>query len=211
MTPSTFTYRVFPSEVVSNTHDFEVRPVVHNHRRMRGVFARRAIAASECSLYVGAYPGYRKKRENNTIKVASYSKQHKVDERTAIRKVVAYCFSLRNVDPGYVLDPTDEQGNLLPEFIPYIACYVNEPPPDSPTKTAYVYNRPRQRYEVWLLHAVAQDEEVFVYYGGQYLRDYPINPDGRDEHFCHFIPAESILKPDRRGIPPPLCLPDISD
>ena len=210
MSPASYVYRTFPPEVVSNTHDFDVRRVVHNGRHMRGVFARRTIGVPECSLYMGVYPGYRIRKEESELKVAHYAAQHAVDRRTAIRKVVAYTLSLREKDPGYVLDPTDEEGNLVPEFIPYLVCYINEPPPECPAKAAFVYNQPRQRYEVWLLQGVEQDEEVYLYYGRQYVRDYPFNPNGKDEQFSHYIPSESIFNLDRRGIPAPLQVPDVA-
>jgi hypothetical protein len=205
-------YRVFPPEVASNSNDFEVRCVIHNGQRMRGVFARQAIAVSECSLFMGTYPGLRMSKEENARKVAQYAAQHGVDHQTAVRHTVAYTLSLRDHDPGYVLDPTDEQGTLLPEFIPCLVCYINEPPPGCPSKAAFVYNQPRQRYEVWLLQAVQQDEEVYLYYGKHYVRDYPINTGANDGMFSHFIPADSIFKPDLRGMPATLQVPgmDIS-
>ena len=209
MSPATHVYRIFPPEVVSNTHDFDVRWVVHNGQRMRGVFARRTIAAPECSLYMGIYPGHRMRKEESALKVARYAVQHGMDQRTATRKVVTYTLSLREKDPGYVLDPTDEEGNLIPEFIPYLVCYINEPPPEWPAKAAFVYNQPRQRYEVWLLQAVEQDEEVYLYYGRHYLRNYPINSNACDGRFSHFSPLESVFNLDRRGIPAPLKVPGV--
>jgi hypothetical protein len=207
MTQETRIYRTFPPEIVSNSHDFDVRWVVHNGRRMRGVFARRPIAVSECSLFMGSYPGHRRSREESALKVARYADRHSAEKLTAIQKTGTYTLSLRDHDPGHVLDPTDENGNLLPEFIPYLVSYINEPPPEFLPKAAFVYNQPRQRYEVWLLQAVEQDEEVYLYYGKHYIRDYPINPGASDERFAHFIPAESILKPDQRGIPATLQVP----
>lgn len=204
MPQETYVYRVFPPEVVSNTHDFEVRWVVHNGWWMRGVFARRAIGIPECSLYMGSYPGRRMTKEENALKVTHYSVRHCVDNMTAVRKTVIYTLSLNRYDPGYVLDPTDEEGELCPEFIPYLVIYINEPPPGKPCKAAFVYNRPRQRYEVWLLQAVEKDEEVYVYYGLNYIRDYSIDPHVHDDQLSHYIPSESVLKPDLRGIPEPL-------
>ena len=209
MEQSAYIYRTFSPEVVSNSHDFDVRWVMHNGRRMRGVFARRSIGARECSLYMGVYPGYRMKKEDNALKVTRYAAQHAVGHLTAVRQTVAYTLSLRDHDPGYVLDPTDDNGNLLPEFTPYLVCYINEPPPERPAKAAFVYNQPRRRYEVWLLQAVEQDEEVYLYYGRHYMRDYPINPNACNERFSHFIPSESIFNLDRRGNPLPLQVPDV--
>jgi hypothetical protein len=201
-------YRIFPPEVVSNSHDFEVRQVVHNDRCMRGVFAKRSIAVSECSLFMGSYPGYRRSKEESALKVARYADRHSVEKLTAIQKTGAYTLSLRDHDPGYVLDPTDDNGELLPKFIPYLVCYINEPPPGFTAKAAFVYNQPYLRYEVWLLQTVEQDEEVHLYYGKYYIRDYPINPGIGDERFAHFIPNESVFHPDRRGIPAALQVPE---
>ena len=196
-----FVYRVFPPEVVSNTHDFEVRPVLHNRQWMRGVFARRSIPAADCSLFMGTYPGLRMSREESAQKITRYVARYGVDRQVAIRQTVAYTLSLRDRDPGYVLDPTDEDGNLLPEFIPYLVCYINEPPPGCPCKAAFVYNQPRKRYEIWLLQAVQQEEEVFLYYGSHYVRDYPINTLVMNGKISHFIPTDGISDP-RSARPP---------
>jgi hypothetical protein len=173
---------------------------------MRGVFARRRIGIPECSLYVGIYPGYRKSKQEIADKFTSYAARHLVDKQTAIRKTCSYNLSLERVDPGYRLDPTDEEGALLPEFTSCVVCYINESPPESLPQAAFVYNQPRRRYEVWLLHAVEQDEEIFLYYGKYYFRDYPFNSscDGR----FHCIPVNSVLTPDRRGVPAPLQVPE---
>lgn len=202
-------YRVFPAEVLSNTFDFDVREVVHNGQKMRGVFARRSINASECSVYIGLYPGHRMKKEDSLRKAESYAVRHAANPQMAIHNITAYKFSSQQRDPGYVLDPTDDDGNLAEEFIPYIAGYINEPPPDHKAKSAYVYNLPRRRYEAWLLQAVERDEEIFVYYGEKYFRDYPINPDARSQPAANLIPAESIFTLDPRGIPQLLQVPEI--
>jgi hypothetical protein len=208
MPSSAYTYPVFPIEVASNTHDFDVHRVVHNGQAMRGVFARRHIHPSECSLYMGIYPGYRRSKEEIASKVSRYAARYCMDVQTALRKTCAYNLSLEQLDPGYRLDPSDERGVILPEFRDCIVCYINEPPPGHLSKAAFVYNQPRQRQEVWLLQAVGPGEEVYLYYGKQFLRDYPINSacDGR---FSHYIPPDSILIPDRRGVPDPLLVPEL--
>ena len=124
---------------------------------------------------MGTYPGYRKKKEEIARKVANYVAHNSVDYLTGVRKTVAYALSLREHDPGYVLDPTDDDGDLYPEFENYLVGYINEPPPKFPSKAAFVFNLPRQRYEVWLLKAIEKDEEVYLFYGKNYFRDYPIN------------------------------------
>jgi hypothetical protein len=209
MISCSFCYRVFPPEVPSNTYDFDVRLVVHNGLRMRGVFSKRAIASNECSLFIGTYPGLKKSKEENALKISRFASRHSFDELTAIRKLAKYSLSLKRIDPGYILDPTDDEGNLLQEFVPYQGVYLNEPPPGSLAKAAFVYNHPRQRYEIWLLKAVERDEEVFQYYGKTYFRDYPFNAGGCDGKVFYIIPTGSIFAPDTRGIPPPLEVPDL--
>lgn len=41
------TFRVFAADMMSNTHDFGVRYVTYDGRRMYGVFARQRAAAGE--------------------------------------------------------------------------------------------------------------------------------------------------------------------
>jgi hypothetical protein len=146
-------------------------------------------------------------KEENARKVVQYAARHGVDHQTAVRHAVAYTLSLRDHDPGYVLDPTDKEGALLAEFIPYLVHYINEPPPGYPSKAAFVYNRARQRFEVWLLQGVEKDDEIFLYYGKHYVRDYPVNAEASDGQFAHYIPADSTFRPDVRGAPAPLQMP----
>lgn len=210
MTQGSYVYRIFPPEVVSNSFDFEIRPVIHNGTRMRGVFARRPIMARECSLFMGVYPGFRVKKEDSLRKISRFSQKHNVEINIAARKMAAYTLSLKEKEPGYVLDPTDEEGLLAEEFIPYLAGYINEPPPQQPVKSAYVYNQPRARYEAWLVQPVAKDEEIFVSYGRHYLRDYPINPDSFSQQPAHYIPLGSEFIPDPRGSPEPIQVPEVA-
>jgi|WetSurMetagenome_2_1015567.scaffolds.fasta_scaffold89996_2 hypothetical protein len=209
MSPNPFQYRVLPPEVMANTHDFEVRRVVHNGKVMRGVFPRHSIDTLACSLFVGVYPGHRKSRQENALKIRRYAARHAVDELAATRITALYNLSLKNIDPGFILDPTDDEGNLTPEFVPYIVSYINEPPPEYQAKSVFVYNRPRQRYEVWLLQAVEPDEEIFLFYGRNYMRDYPFSANTNDSRYSYTISAESIFIPDQRGIPALLDVPDL--
>jgi len=202
-----FSYRAFPPEVISNTHDFDVRWVIHNNRCMRGVFARRPISLTECALFIGVYPGHRRSAEEMDTKASHYATCHLVDVETAKRATSAYVLSLKRYDPGYVLDPGGEEGDLLPEFAPGIVLFLNENPPGSVPKASFVYNIPRQRYEVWLQQAVERDEEIFLFYGSQYFRDYPVDAEAGQDRYYYLIPAESVFMPDRRGIPAPLHLP----
>ncbi len=193
--------------MISNTFDFEVRLVIHNGRRMRGVFARRGIETGETPAFIGVYPGRRKNETEMERKAAQYAARHGVDLRTASRKTNAYVLSLERVDPGYSLDPTGEDGELLPEYAAGIVCYLNENPPGCVPKATFVYNLPRSRYEVWLQQEAAQDEEIFLFYGKQYFRDYPVDIEAGESRYYYLIPAESVLAEDPRGIPAPLQLP----
>ncbi len=201
------TYVTFPNEVISNTHDFEVRWVIHNQRQMLGVFARRAITETECSLFIGVYSGLPKTQQEVQDKIVRYAERHSIEKKTAAAKVNAYSLRRRHYDPDHILDPTDEDGNLLLEFKPYITCYVNEPPPGCSANAAFVHNRPRRRYEYWLIEPIGQDQEVFIRYGENYLRDYPINRQAANGRHSYFIAEGISFELDRRGAPAPLCLP----
>jgi hypothetical protein len=200
-------YRVFPTEVVSNTFDFDVRPVTHNGRRMRGVFARRQIRDGECAVFIGAYPGIRRSEKEHAEKTARYAARRGADPQAAKRKIAAYVLSLKRPDPGFVLDPTDEEGELRPEFAGGIVLYLNENPPGAVPKASFVWNAPRNRYEVWLRQAAAQDEEIYLYYGRSYSRDYPVDAGLGEDPKYYLIPEGSAFREDPRGIPPPLQLP----
>jgi hypothetical protein len=207
MTQADFFYRVFPPDVISNTFDFDVRQVTHNSRSMFGVFARRQIRDSECAVFLGVYPGKRRSEKEQDEKAARYAERHGVEWNAAKRRMAAYVLSLKRPDPGYVLDPTDEEGGLAPEYAAGIVLYVNENPPGAAPKASFVWNAPRSRYEVWLREAAAQDEEIYLYYGSRYFRDYPVDEElGKDEYYYN-IPAESVFIEDPRGIPPALQLP----
>jgi hypothetical protein len=200
-------YRAFPPEVISNTFDFEVRWVIHNGRRMRGVFARRQIRDSECAVFIGVYPGNRRSEKEHAEKTARYAERHAIDLDQAKRKASAYVLSLKRPDPGYVLDPADEEGVLLPEFSTSLALLVNENPPGAVPKASFVWNAPRNRYEVWLRQAVAQDEEIYLFYGSQYFRDYPVDAELGKDRYYYNIPEGSMFTDDPRGIPEPVQLP----
>lgn len=195
------TYRMFQPEVTSNTLDFFVGWVCHHGRRMRGVFTRHGIPARDCPLFIGVYPGVMKNHADHHSKVVAYARLHAVDERTATRRVSAYSLSTSRHFPGCLLDPTDEQGILFPSFRSFLAGYLNEPPVNHQPKAAFVFNQPRQRYEVWLMKPVDEAEEIFIYYGEQYPRDYPIDTASTREHVSFRIPAESLLSLDLRGNP----------
>lgn len=200
-------YIVFPIEVVSNTHDFDVRYVIHCNRKMRGVFARRAINEAECALFIGVYPGLMRTQEEARRKAAQYAERHFMERRAAAGKANTYSLWHRHYDSDHVLDPTDEEGNLLAEFTSYVACYVNEPPPGCFPNSAFVHNRPRHRCEIWLIAPIGQDQEVFIYYGGNYVRNYPISDQASGHRPSYYIPDDVGFELDRRAPPPVLQLP----
>jgi hypothetical protein len=207
MTQEESPYRAFPPEVISNTFDFDVRWVTHDGRRMRGVFARRRIRDAECAVFIGAYPGVRRSEKEHEEKAARFAARRGVEPDAAKRSMSPYVLSLKRPDPGYVLDPTDEDGAILPEFSGGIVLYLNENPPGAVPKATFVWNVPRRRYELWLQKAAAQDEEIYVYYGSQYFRDYPVDAELGKDRFYYLIQEGSIFTEDPRGIPPPLQLP----
>ncbi|MBN1438566.1 MAG: SET domain-containing protein [Anaerolineales bacterium] len=189
-----FSYFVFPAEVHSNSRDFEIRRAVHNARPMRGVFARRPVAQAECALFIGTYPGRRIRMEEWRRKVKAYADRHAVSLEAAKWTLNRMTFSLERMEPGFLLDPSDENGELLPEFTNHLAGLVNEPPPGCAANAVFAYNRVRARFEVWLQNAVRAGEEIYAYYGSRYRRDYPVGEVAEDSPF-HVIPADSKLIP----------------
>jgi hypothetical protein len=205
--PPEFSCRVFPPEVISNTFDFDVRRVTHDGRRMRGVFARRRIEDDGCALFIGYYPGHRRSTAEMDAKAAGYAARHTVDALSAGRATSAYVLSLNRPDPGFVLDPADAEGALLPDFAPGIVLYWNENPPGRVPQASFVWNLPLRRYEVWLQRSVEADEEIFLFYGKRYFRDYPVDAEAGTDKPYYRIPEGGVFKPDPRGIPAPLALP----
>lgn len=74
-----------------------------------------------------------------------------------------------------MIDPTDDDGAILDEFSLCKGLYVNEPPPGQQVNACFALHHGLQRVEVRLLRKVKADEEVFVFYGAGYPRDYLIS------------------------------------
>jgi hypothetical protein len=187
-----FTYFAFPAEVHSNDRDFAAHRVAHHGRPMRGVFAGRAVAQEECALFLGVYPGHRTAVEDWRRKVQAYAGRHSISLNAAKWALNRLTFSLERVDPGFLLDPADADGEWLPEFSQHLAGLVNEPPPDRAASAVFAHNRVRERFEVWLTKAVRKGEEIYISYGSRYRRDYPIGELSEDAPL-RVIPADSEL------------------
>lgn len=138
-------------------------------RRMKGkgwgVKARRDLAAF---TMVAVYPGERltaKQYENKRVQGVSDGKFAvdfwKPDTNGIVRT-------------GYVIDPGNSRGELLPRFSGAVAPLVNEPGPRASPNLVWVWNLPRYRLELWTLKPVRRGEELTVCYGtgGGYVRDY---------------------------------------
>lgn len=82
--------------------------------------------------------------------------------------------SNHNANVGYVLDPGDGQGRLLPEFAAAVGPYVNEPDVRTGPNLLWVWNLPKYRLEMWTARPVRRGEELTVCYGngGGYDRSY---------------------------------------
>ncbi len=191
---------VFDWEVMSNTHDFEARVVVHNGYEMLGVVARHDL--KRCPLFVGVYPGVQMSEKKVSQKLADYADRYGVNRANA-RQAFRYNIAAENYGRGFELDPTDADGNLLPEFADYLALCVNEAPPQMTPTAACIYNEPRERYEVWLLEPLNEGEEVFTCYGINYVRDYPLNITACHNLEWSYIAKGSTFISDRRGAPSP--------
>ena len=208
--PQSPLYRVFDPQVMSNAHDFDVRPTTHGDRRMLGVFAKRAIDMAECPVFVGVFAGYVRTEQEIEHKITRYMERHQVSRKTAIMRAACYNLTLVHYNVGCDLDPSDEEGALLPEFASCIANYVNEPPPDRAAKVTLVFNELRRRYELWLLDQVGQGEEIFTFYGFEYEREYPINMTACNEVQPRLIQQTSAFVLDERGAPAPVIITTIT-
>jgi hypothetical protein len=195
-------YRVLPEHLLSNSYDFVVRPTVLAGRTMAGVVTRHAIPKTCCPLFLGAFAGHLRTEAEIEQKIRGYMARHKVERAAATACAVAYNLTLAHYQPGFDLDPTDEDGRLLPDFQGCIVNFVNEAPPGRPIKVTFVFNTPRQRYELWLMHGARSGEELFTYYGPLYERGYPINWRAASRIQPGIIPAESVLLIEERGTSP---------
>jgi len=192
-------FLVFNQDVMSNTHDFDVRRVVHNDHEMLGIVARRDLA--RCPLFVGVYPGIPLSKADAGRKLAEYADRHGVD-RAAAERAFRYNIAAERYGHGVELDPTDEEGQLLPEFLNHIALYVNEAPPQITPNASFIYNEPRERYEIWLLEPLREGQEILTCYGHNYARDYPFNMMACHNWEWAHIPQGSMFIFDKRGAPP---------
>jgi len=75
---------------------------------------------------------------------------------------------------GYVIDPGNAHGTLLPRFAAAVAPLVNEPGEGGAPNAVWVWNLPKNTLELWSLRAIGAGQEVTLCYGngGGYVRDY---------------------------------------
>ena len=93
-----------------------------------------------------------------------------------------------------VLDPTDDRGDLMPEFEDRcLGLFANEPPPGTPVNAAFAFSPRRRAIEIWTLHPVARGQEIFVFYGSGYERSYLIS-----EELCGFSNIALVLNDDNQ-------------
>jgi len=94
-----------------------------------------------------------------------------------------------------VLDPTDDNGDLMPEFEDrFLGLFANEPPPGTPVNAAFAFCPRRRAIEIWTLHPVATGQEIFVFYGSGYERPYLIS-----EELCGFSNIALVLNDSEEG------------
>lgn len=75
---------------------------------------------------------------------------------------------------GYVIDPGNARGGLLPRFAASVAPLVNEPTEGGAPNLLWAWNLPKYRLEYWTLRPVRAGEELTACYGtgGGYVRSY---------------------------------------
>lgn len=109
-------------------------------------------------------------------KLTTYAARHTLNESEAESKLSEYvmdlteCIPDRDLDSTQLLDPTDEDGKLLQEYVGVPSVlYCNEPPPN--VKPNAYYHTTGQSVTVVLARAIRANEEVTVDYGELYNRD----------------------------------------
>lgn len=91
--------------------------------------------------------------------------------------------------PLYYVDPTLCTDLLLPEFDHCIVTKINEPPKGF-SQNCYWVRKKRKPPEIWSIRDIQFGEELFIYYGSGYQRDYEI--DGNCEFLCEDEEEEEL-------------------
>jgi hypothetical protein len=100
-----------------------------------------------------------------------------------------------------VYDPTDEKGQISPPFISHTPLYINEPPPPFQNNCCWVFHKKDDfdqttNLEIWTFREIKKGNQLFIFYGNDYFREYPIN---RSEDACG-LPSHfnfSIFSPQK--------------
>lgn len=160
-------------DAFSNANAFALAEVSKAGRMMLGVVAKHAISGTPVNI--GVYPGRLINTLQSALKREQYALRYGVTRKLDLQRATAYNRDADELAFDHELDPSDADGNILPEFAGHLALYINEPAPDQPLNATFVYDHPNQRYEAWLILPVAAGEEITVSYGRHYWREYPVN------------------------------------
>lgn len=128
----------------------------------RGVFAKENI---DCFKYICSYTGTKKHSDELTALANS---------RNFLRKLT-YVYSIIESE---ILDPTDDDGNILPEFTDtnganlceYAGIYINEPSVDQFPNCVFAVNS--EKIEIWSVRNILEGEELLIFYGKGVYREY---------------------------------------
>jgi len=165
-----------------STPEVVVRECNHGH----GLFAKYDLPAL---TRIGQYTG------NQTSR---YSYKEKAKK---LAKFTDYCAEVPH-NPNFVYDPTDNDGNLLESYKHNVCMYINEPPPHKLNNCAWVFTKKDNfeettLLEIWTFREVKAGEQLYIFYGDDYSRDYAINrdKDACDSNYYNF----SICENKRQG------------
>jgi len=130
----------------------------------QGLFAKRYLPPL---TFIGQYYGTPISREKYKQKA------------TTLGRFVDYCAEVPN-NPNFLYDPTDEEGQIMQKFKNNVCIYINEPPPQKLNNCAWVFTtldsfEETTLLEIWTFREIQPEEELYIFYGEEYHRNYEIN------------------------------------
>uniref|UniRef100_A0A6C0CMS3 SET domain-containing protein n=1 Tax=viral metagenome TaxID=1070528 RepID=A0A6C0CMS3_9ZZZZ len=149
-----------------------------------GVYTLHDIPMNEI---VGVYPGNVLSMSSHNNKIKDYLEYSNITSSSLIRNIYdefgKYLFYLDipmphiDIKPPYYIDPTDSEGVLIPKYKFNPALLINEPSPGELPNLRWVINSKTGRVELRTTTFLEKGQELLIWYGDNYKRDYDINSE----------------------------------